>query len=91
VPGGQHRAHPRRDLRVAVQDAPVERRVIEVHPEDAVAFRTGRAGHPVVQLGPLDVHRHPPGEVLQPACMVIVEVADRHGAAMEPAPLTAGV
>jgi len=77
--GGQHGGHPRRDLRVAVGDPPVERRVIEIHPEDTVAFRSGRAGHAVVQFGPLDMHGYPSGEVLQPACVVIVQVADGHG------------
>jgi hypothetical protein len=76
MPGGQHGADPRRDLAVAIGDAPVDPRVVEINPEDAVVFRAGRGRHAVVKLGLLDVHGHPSGEVLQPARVVVVQVAD---------------
>src|ERR1035437_194308 len=60
VPGREDRGDPRRDLRVTLGRAPVDPRVVEIHPEDAVVLRAGRAGEPIVQFGPLDVHRHPP-------------------------------
>ncbi len=64
VPGGQHRGDPRSDLGITFSDPPVDPGVVVVHPEDAVIFRPRRAGHAIAQLCPLDVHRHPPGEVL---------------------------
>src|SRR5215469_13886544 len=77
VPGGEHGGDPRRYLTVTVGDAPVNARVVEVDPVDAVVLRAGRGGHPVVELGALDVHGHPPGEVLQPARVVVMQVT--HG------------
>jgi hypothetical protein len=76
VPGGAYRRHPGRDLGVAVGLPPVDPRVVEIHPEDAVLLGPGRAGQPVRQFGPLDVHRHPSGDVLQPTGVVVVQVAD---------------
>jgi hypothetical protein len=76
VPGGQHGGHAGRDLRVALGGPPVDPRIVEVHPVDAVLLRPGRAGQPVVEFGPLDVHWHPAGEVLQAAGVVVVQVAD---------------
>jgi hypothetical protein len=67
VPGGEYRGHPGRDLRVAVGQAPVQRRVVEVDAEDAVGLDFGCAGQAEVQLGPLEVHRHAAGEVLETA------------------------
>jgi hypothetical protein len=80
VPGGAHRRHPGRDLGVAVGLPPVDPRVVEVHPEDTVLLRSRRAGQAILQFGPLDVHRHPAGEVLQAAGVVVMQVADGHRA-----------
>jgi hypothetical protein len=43
VPGGAYRRHPGRDPGIAVGLPPVDPRVVEIHPEDAIFFWAGRA------------------------------------------------
>ena len=64
---------------VAIGLPPGDPGIVVVDPEDAVLFRFRSAAQAVLELGALDVHGHPPGEVLQAAGVVVVQVADGHG------------
>ena len=78
VTGSQKGSHARRDLGVAVGEAPVDRRIVEVDAEHRVPLGGGRIGLGCLELPPLDVHRHATREVTEPADVVVVKVAERH-------------
>ena len=78
VAGRQERCHAGRDLDIAVGEAPVDTRIVEVDPEDCVPLGRDRIRLGCFQFLALNVNRDSAREVPETTRVIVVEVTQRN-------------